>query len=252
MQAPDGVTVRQGEKRKYTDGNAAYHLRRHLITGQESQASLINYCKGGKPFINLVTLIPITWDSDEITYYVGFQVDLVEQPAAIMDKMRDGSYIVNYSLSARTIPPAIELSSIEPFGDMHPTPGSPTTTENDAGVKLLEEVVDAGAAGLTHPGRRKMFNRMLLEHCDDFVHVLSLKGSLLYVSASAKRMLEYEPSELFGKGLSSICHPSDIVSVLRELKDAASATGPINIVYRVRRKASGYMWMEASGQLHRE
>lgn len=88
--------------------------------------------------------------------------------------------------------------------------------------------------------------------CDDFVHVLSLKGSLLYVSPSAKRMLEYDPSELFGKGLATICHPSDIVSVLRELKDAASSTGPINIVYRVRRKTSGYMWMEATGRLHLE
>lgn len=87
------------------------------------------------------------------------------------------------------------------------------------------------------------------QQCDDFVHVLSLKGSLLYVSPSAKRLLEYEPHELIGKGLSAICHPSDIVSVLRELKDSTSTT-LVNLVYRIRRKNSGYMWMEASGKLH--
>lgn len=42
--------------------------------------------------------IPICWDTEEIAYFVGFQVDLVDQPNAILDRMRDGSYIVNYSL----------------------------------------------------------------------------------------------------------------------------------------------------------
>lgn len=55
LQSPTGE-VRQGEKRKYTDGAAAYHLRSHLVLGKESQASLINYAKGGRPFINLVTM----------------------------------------------------------------------------------------------------------------------------------------------------------------------------------------------------
>ena len=115
---------------------------------------------------------------------------------------------------------------------------------------------------------RKQFNRMLLDHvspfpfatsfetdfamqCDDFVHVLSLKGSLLYVSPSSSQLLEYEPSELVGNPLSSFCHPSDIVSVLRELKEAGSISQPIiSLLYRIRRKDSGYMWLEASGKLH--
>lgn len=113
---------------------------------------------------------------------------------------------------------------------------------------------------------RKLFNRMLLDHvrprvprsplttspqCDDFVHVLSLKGSLLYVNASVSRLLEYDPSELIGSSVSSICHPSDVVSVLRELKEAGSVSQPVvNLLYRVRRKNSGYMWIEASGKLY--
>jgi hypothetical protein len=69
-----------------------------LGAGKECQASLINYRKGGTPFINLVTIVPIPWDSDEIVYHVGFQVDLVEQPNAILRNMRDGSYQVNYTV----------------------------------------------------------------------------------------------------------------------------------------------------------
>lgn len=54
-------------------------MKTHILSGKESQASVINYRKNGEPFINLVTIIPITWDTDEIAYFVGFQVDLVDQ-----------------------------------------------------------------------------------------------------------------------------------------------------------------------------
>lgn len=55
LQSPDGITS-QGAPRKYTDGAAAWHMRTHINSGKESQSSLINYKKGGTPFINLVTM----------------------------------------------------------------------------------------------------------------------------------------------------------------------------------------------------
>lgn len=86
---------------------------------------MINYRKGGVPFINLVTVIPIPWDTEEIVFHVGFQVsfesnvsasermrneeltrsflffllqvDLVESPNAILRNIRDGTYQVNYA-----------------------------------------------------------------------------------------------------------------------------------------------------------
>lgn len=57
------------------------------------------------PSINLVTVVPIPWDSDEIVYHVGFQVDLVEQPNAILRNMRDGTYQVNYTVLSAPAPP---------------------------------------------------------------------------------------------------------------------------------------------------
>lgn len=85
LQAPDGK-VQPGIKRKYVDDQAVLHLKNMISQRQEAQISLINYRKGGQPFMNLLTMIPITWDSDEIRYFVGFQVDLVEQPTSITNK----------------------------------------------------------------------------------------------------------------------------------------------------------------------
>jgi hypothetical protein len=43
---------------------------------------------------------------DEIDYFIGLQVDLVEQPNSIFQSMKDGTYTVNYRNSA--IPPSIQ------------------------------------------------------------------------------------------------------------------------------------------------
>lgn len=85
LQAPDGK-VMSGVKRKYVDDQAVLHLKNMINERQEAQISLINYRKGGQPFMNLLTMIPITYDSEDMKYYVGFQVDLVEQPTSITNK----------------------------------------------------------------------------------------------------------------------------------------------------------------------
>ena len=85
LQAPDGK-IQAGIKRKYVDDRSVLRIKRMINQRQEMQISIINYRKGGQPFMNLLTMIPITWDNDEIRYYVGFQVDLVEQPTSITNK----------------------------------------------------------------------------------------------------------------------------------------------------------------------
>ena len=85
LQAPDGK-IQAGLKRKYVDDQSVWRIKNMITARQEMQTSIINYRKGGQPFMNLLTMIPIGWDSDEIKYYVGFQVDLVEQPTSITNK----------------------------------------------------------------------------------------------------------------------------------------------------------------------
>lgn len=85
LQAPDGK-VQSGVKRQYVDDDAVLYLKNTITQEREAQISLINYRKGGQPFMNLLTTIPIPYDTDEIKFFVGFQVDLVEQPNSITDK----------------------------------------------------------------------------------------------------------------------------------------------------------------------
>ena len=85
LQAPDGK-IKSGVKRKYVDDQSVLRIKKMITARQETQISLINYRKGGQPFMNLLTMIPIPWDTDEVRYYVGFQVDLVEQPSSLTSK----------------------------------------------------------------------------------------------------------------------------------------------------------------------
>ncbi len=64
---------------------------------------------------------------------------------------------------------------------------------------------------------------MVLETVDDLLHVISVNGVFLYCSPSCATLLEYSSEELLGKGYSAVCHPSDIISVMRELKAATAS-----------------------------
>lgn len=237
LQSPDGK-VMAGVRRRYVDDSVVYALKRRIRKRREVQRTLINYRKGGQAFTNLLTMIPITWDSDEIKYYVGFQVDLVDKPGAVGGKSNGGTFSVNYQ--------QVHLPRY-----VWQPPDS-ARARQESGQTISREDVSAVLAN--YPGcfdselTRRMWDRLLLENTDDVVHVLSLKGLFLYLSPSSRQVLEFSPSELVGQPLSSVCHPSDIVPVTRELKDCVAGQ-PVSVVFRIRRKVSGYTWFESHGSL---
>ncbi|KAG6040770.1 hypothetical protein E4U41_007145 [Claviceps citrina] len=237
LQAPDGK-VEAGSKREFVDEGAVYNLKNMIQDGREVQQSLINYRKGGKPFLNLLTMIPIPWDTDEIRYFIGFQIDLVECPDAISSQER-GGVTVNYKHSD------IGQYIWNPPSSSQWEPENGQTLGVDDVSTLLQQF---NPKGLVSDWHKQSWDKMLLENTDDVVHVLSLKGLFLYLSPSSKRVLEYDTVDLVGSSLSSVCHPSDIVPVTRELKDA-TAGNQVNIVFRIRRKQSGYTWFESHGSL---
>ena len=114
-------------------------------------------------------------------------------------------------------------------------------------VSAVLSTIGSGESELS----KRVWDKVLLENSDDVVHVLSLKGLFLYLSPASRKVLEYDASELVGTALSSVCHPSDIVPVTRELKDTSSGA-TVNVVFRIRRKHSGYTWFESHGCLHTE
>ena len=240
LQAPDGK-VQSGVKRKYVDDRSILYLKNQINKRAEAQLSLINYRKGGQPFMNLLTMIPVPWDTDEFRFFVGFQVDLVEQPNSVSGKNPDGTYAINYQrgqLAPYVIQPPERTNSLQAdFGQ---------TISRDEVSAVLATIGTSDSENV-----KRIWDKVLLENTDDVVHVLSLKGLFLYLSPACRKVLEYDPSDLVGTALSSVCHPSDIVPVTRELKESSSGAA-VNVVYRIRRKNSGYTWFESHGCLHTE
>ena len=63
LQGPGGkITV--GVKQAFVDGETVYRLRSTIDKRSEIQAAIINYRKGGQQFMNLITIVPIQWDSE--------------------------------------------------------------------------------------------------------------------------------------------------------------------------------------------
>jgi PAS domain-containing protein len=86
LQSPDGK-VEAGIKRNYVDDDSVLYLKNTISAATEAQISLINYRRGGQPFMNLLTMIPISWEpGGKVKFFIGFQVDLVEQPGAMTNK----------------------------------------------------------------------------------------------------------------------------------------------------------------------
>ncbi|KAI0458989.1 PAS domain-containing protein [Xylaria acuta] len=241
LQAPDGI-VEAGTKREFVDNGAVYNLKVKIAECQEVQQSLINYRKGGKPFLNLLTMIPIPWggSSQEIRFIIGFQIDLVESPDAIASTKGASGMQVDYTQGE-----GMAQYIWNPPSSSQWEPENGQTLGVDDVSTLLQQYNPKGVVSDWH---KQSWDKMLLENADDVVHVLSLKGLFLYLSPSSKRILEYDAAELVGTSISSICHPSDIVPLTRELKDTTSGN-PVNIVFRIRRKQSGYTWFESHGSL---
>ncbi|KAE8371514.1 PAS domain-containing protein [Aspergillus bertholletiae] len=233
LQGPEGV-VQKGVKRTFVDDQTTSRLRSTIEDRTEIQASLINYRKGGQPFMNLITMIPIRWSSQEYRFYVGFQVDLVETPDAVTRRNSNGTYTINYQRSRLPnyiVPPADIYRS-------HPDLATWFTVDQVSTIlKSLNN------STLTY---RSYLDRVLVENTDDVIHALSLEGEFLYLSPSCRKVLEYEPIELVGKTLSAVCHPSDIGPVIRDLR-ACTTTDPVSVVFRIRKKHSGYIWFESRG-----
>ncbi|KAF8903863.1 hypothetical protein CPB84DRAFT_1773572 [Gymnopilus junonius] len=243
LQAPGGLVAR-GEFRRHTSHEAVAHMRKSLLADKECQTTILNYKKNGDAFYNLVTIIPVPGglmgEDSEIVYQVGFQVSLNEQPNAILQKHKDGSYAVNYGspplnrivqshslpLSIRdrksnALPPVVMSKDLKRIlGSTSflrsfpiPTPGPiPTTNASSA-----EDALVAG-------GNNHLLHLFLLEANPDFYHVVSLKGNFLYVAPSVRRVLGYEAEEMMGTSISDYAHPEDVVPLMRELKES-SATG---------------------------
>lgn len=290
LQAPGGQ-VQKGEQRRHTAQDAVAHMRKSLVADKECQVSLVNYRKDGSAFINLVTIIPITGgvsnavnEAEDIVYHVGFQVDLTEQPNAILQKVQDGSYMVHYSnnVTYPTAPASKDwkTTSVTMTGVSRQlrTALSNQDFVNSIPISASTTTLSLSSEEKSDPyDGNRLLSLVLLETSPDFVLVLSLKGTFLYVSPSVRRVLGYDPEELVGKSITDFCHEADKIPLIRELKESSStvtasaslskedkeseqspptdshspATGPrsVDLLFRMQSKTGAFSWIECSGKL---
>lgn len=246
LQHPEGK-VNKGDERTDTSPEAVNLLRNAMISSKECQTSLINYRKGGAAFVNLITVIPVPGgvnntpeEADEHVYYVGFQVDLTEQPNAILNKLRNGTYILDYthpdhptagpSLKDWRTNSALMSGASKELRAMLTDPKFTTSVPLALGTTSLSPL-SSSANGSTadrassdpYDGNKLLHLILLQMTPGDFIHVVSLKGAFLYVAPNVKRILGYGPEDLVGKSINEFAHPADVVPLMRELKESSTA-----------------------------
>ena len=146
LQSPTGK-VQSGVPRKYCDDDTVLFLKKRIQQRKEAQAVIINYRKGGHGFQNLLTMIPITWDTDEIKYFVGFQTDLVEKPSSIISKNPGKFPFDETPISLLTCP---KMERTQPTINETTYPG--TCGQNPTAVDMrLWEALATRSAGMTSP-----------------------------------------------------------------------------------------------------
>ncbi|KAI0152700.1 vivid PAS protein VVD [Xylariaceae sp. FL1272] len=74
MQAPGG-RVKKSSAREHVERSLIRKMNRAIEANREIAVEIPNFKKNGDQFINLLTMIPVCWDSQEPRYYVGFMAE---------------------------------------------------------------------------------------------------------------------------------------------------------------------------------
>ncbi|KAJ5982064.1 GATA transcription factor LreA [Penicillium sp. IBT 35674x] len=227
LQWPGGE-VAAGARRAFVHGQTVHRLRLTIDDRSEIQTTILNFRKDGQPFVNLVTMVPIQWDSEEYRYYVGFLVNLVEKSDEITRNL-----------------------SISNSNHRLPVPQYLIPNQNRGGQYNHDEITTVLNTVCPYESdiSRHYLDRIAIEDTDDLVYVLSLSGEFLYLSPSCQRILGYDQAELIGSTLSTICHPSDLGTIIHYMWSSPTSA-LVCIVCRIRQKYRGFIWLESRGAWH--
>ena len=83
------------------------------------------------------------------------------------------------------------------------------------------------------------------DRLSDMISAHAPDGTYRFVSAAARELLGYEPEELVGRWAYDLFHPDDVPRV-RSAHRAVLDGAPATVVYRLRRKAGDYTWVETT------
>src|SRR5262249_22681811 len=109
----------------------------------------------------------------------------------------------------------------------------------------------------THEGKKYMSRdvaresdhrfRVLIEHSNDAIALLTPEGPVTYVSASIERILGYTPQECMTINAGDVFHPSDLPALADLLQHLLTIPGRGETrQVRCRRKDGTWRWVEAT------
>jgi PAS domain S-box-containing protein len=180
-----------------------------------------------------------------MSYFIGFQADVNQWATGSIPQ----SFPMVPSLPDDYSRPGSSAASL-----VSSNQSSFSSDQDDEAVDPLEILHGLWSESMGSPEGEELrrLESLLVDRTDDFVHVFSVKGALLYASASCTRLMGFTPEELVGQPVSALCHPADIAPVLRELRNAATnPTGRVELLYRLVTKndPSKSVWVDARGKL---
>jgi PAS domain S-box-containing protein len=129
---------------------------------------------------------------------------------------------------------------------------SATPIRDEAGgsgfaVNVFRDITEQKRAEETLRQREARF-RALIEQSSDAIALIDPTGTILYASASTRRVLGYQPDDLVGKDGFSLVHPDDRERVLAALGDLLARPAAVTTVEARARHANGsWRWLEAVG-----
>ncbi|KAG0138089.1 hypothetical protein HOY82DRAFT_535026 [Tuber indicum] len=107
-----------------------------------------------------------------------------------------------------------------------------------------------GGSTLTEFTKRRNWSQRILEELQDFLHILSPSGKMVYASPSSKALTGFGPEELLGKFITEFIHPDDSGLFVREFNGAIATGQPLRLFYRFQKSDGTWAIFETNGHPH--
>lgn len=107
-----------------------------------------------------------------------------------------------------------------------------------------------GGSTLTEFTKRRNWSQRILEELQDFLHILSPTGKIVYASPSAKSLTGFDPEELMGKFITEFIHPDDSGLFVREFNESIATGQALRLFYRFQKTDMTYAIFETNGHPH--
>ncbi|KAI5850629.1 hypothetical protein BZA05DRAFT_59024 [Tricharina praecox] len=107
-----------------------------------------------------------------------------------------------------------------------------------------------GGSTLTEFTKRRNWSQRILEELQDFLHVLTPTGKVVYASPSSRALTGFGVEELIGKFITDFIHEDDSALFVRDFNESIATGRPLRLFYRFRKSDDTYAIFEAHGHPH--